>query len=112
MNTINYFISVGEPWDFTSPDGQNIIKGSILIKLSPTCIVFKANYTVELQGVEGDILVLFPRHYGSDFDDFNKGKNFVTVNGCLLLTNLENNPNEQTLKEKSKFVIIGSLRES
>ena len=29
MKEEKYFISVGEPWDFESPDGQNIIRGNI-----------------------------------------------------------------------------------
>ena len=30
MQAKKHFISVGEPWNFESPDGQNIINGTIL----------------------------------------------------------------------------------
>lgn len=110
MSVKNYFISVGEPWDFESPDGKNVIKGTILKELSPTCIVFKTNHILNFEGFEGDILVLSPRHYESDFKDLNKGKESVTINGGLLLQEYKDNLSEQDLRSNLKFVIIGSLQ--
>lgn len=35
------FIKVSDPWNFESPDGENIIKGSILSQRSDQCIVLE-----------------------------------------------------------------------
>ncbi len=43
MQPEKYFLSVGEPWNFESQDGQNIITGKILIVKSNECLVFKSN---------------------------------------------------------------------
>lgn len=41
MTKERYFISVGEPWDFISPDGQNIVRGNIISVKSNQLLVFK-----------------------------------------------------------------------
>ncbi|MFT3751289.1 MAG: hypothetical protein QM768_23460 [Agriterribacter sp.] len=105
-----YFISVGEPWDFDSPDGQNIINGIIIKILSATCLIFKANYILDFNGISSNLFVLYPRHAESDFDDLKNGIDYVTVNGNILPMEYNENMNEDSLKENSKFVIIGSIR--
>ena len=110
MEYKKYSISVGEPWDFNGPDGQNIIKGVVLKILSATCLIFKANNILNLKGVSGIFFVLYPRHAESNFDDLKNGADFVTVNGNILLEEYNETMNEDYLKEKSKFVIIGSIR--
>lgn len=105
-----YFISVGEPWDFESPDGQNIINGIIIKILSVTCLVFKANYVLAINGISSNLFVLYPRHAESDFDDLKNGVDYVTINGSILPREYNENMDEDFLKENSKFVIIGSIR--
>jgi len=102
-------ISIGEPWDFKSPDGENVMYGSILKVISSYCIVFKANYNLKFDQHAGDIFVLSPRHSCSNFDDLNNGTGFVNINGGLLLGVYDNKISENDLKLNSKFVIIGSL---
>lgn len=110
MKQKKYFISVGEPWDFDSPDGQNIINGIIIKILSATCLIFKANYVLDFKGVTGNFFVLYPRHSENDFDDLKNGKDYVTVNGNILTKEYNESMDENCLKEHSKFVIIGSIR--
>lgn len=105
-----YFISVGEPWDFESPDGQNIIKGFILKIISTTCLIFKASYLLNIEGVKGDILVLTPRDLGGNFNELKNDVNYLTVNGGVLLMEYNLSINEEIAKDNSKFIIIGSIR--
>ncbi|MDL5247341.1 hypothetical protein FH581_017405 (plasmid) [Leptospira weilii] len=110
MKEKEYYISVGEPWDFASPDGQNRINGKVLKKISSTCLVFKTNYFLEYEGSKSNILILSPRHYDSDFDDLNKEADLVTINGGLLLNKYSDNLTENELKHTAKFFVIGSIR--
>lgn len=104
---MNYFISVGEPWEFESHDGQNIIKGSILSVKSNQCLVFKSNHCLKFGEFEGDILILTPRHNGNDFS--NLKSELVVVNGSLLLNEYNTKLSDKELKENAKFEIIGSI---
>lgn len=108
MKQEKYFISVGEPWDFESPDGQNIVRGNILSIKSNQCLVFKANHYLKFDSNESDILILSPRHQGNDFSDLpNK---LVVVNGSLLFKDYDEALGEKELQENARFVIIGSIR--
>lgn len=103
-----YFISVGEPWDFESPDGQNIIKGNILSIKSNQCVVFKAYHYLKFGNIDGDILVLTPRHQGNNFSDLTN--ELIVVNGSILLKKYDDALSEKELNENAKFVMIGSIR--
>jgi hypothetical protein len=104
-----YIISVGEPWDFKTSDGQNIIKGAILKILSKACLVFKSNSIINIHGLKGDILILTSRSVVSNFYDLKNTIDLVTINGGLLLNEYNENTSEQILKENSKFIIIGTI---
>ncbi len=108
MENEKYFISVGEPWDFESQDGQNIIRGNILSVKSDLCLVFKSNYILRFGEVEGDILILAPRHKGNDFSDLQNS--LIVVNGSLLQKEYNTELSEKELQENAKFEIIGSIR--
>jgi hypothetical protein len=108
MKNEKYFISVGEPWDFESQDGQNIIRGNILSVKSNQCLVFKSNYYLKFGEIKGDILILTPRHKGNDFSDLQN--ELVVVNGSLLLKEYNKELSEKELQENAKFEIIGSIR--
>lgn len=110
MQEKKYFISVGEPWDFDSPDGQNIINGRIIKVLSSTCLIFKANYILDFKGVIGDVFIVYPRYSENDFNDLKNGNNYVVINGNILSDEYNENMDEGYLKQNSKFVIIGSIR--
>jgi len=108
MKFKEYFISVGEPWDFESQDGQNIIKGNILSVKSKLCIVFKSNYCLTFGEFKGDILILNPRHKDNDFSDLTD--ELVIVNGSLLIIEYNDELKEKELHDNAKFVIVGSIR--
>lgn len=108
MEQEEYYISVGEPWDFESQDGQNVIKGRIISFRSNDCIVFKSNYCLNFDDVRGDVLILTPRHREHDFSDLING--MVVINGGVLLEEYNENLDEEKLKESMKFKIIGSIR--
>jgi hypothetical protein len=108
MKKEKYFISVGEPWDFESPDGKNIIKGSIINSLSSNCLVFKADHDLKFGELSGTILILTPRHQDNNFSDLRD--KLIVVNGSLLLKEYNQELSEQELKDNSKFEIVGSIR--
>ncbi|EKT87845.1 hypothetical protein [Leptospira santarosai] len=109
MENKSYYISVGEPWDFVGPDGKNIIKGEILKVFDINCVLFKANHKLRIKDVEGDLLILSSRYKKDDHFNGNDNKLDWTINVGLILTNNYEEMNKDDLKEKSKFVIIGSL---
>lgn len=100
-----YTIKITEPWDFESPDGKNIIQGTIFL-VNSYLIVYKANYLLNFDGLSGDILILSPR-FGGDFE--NIATTEVEVNGGLILDNHRKNYDESKLKKNSMFVLIGTL---
>jgi len=108
MKPETYFISVGEPWDFESFDGQNVIKGNILKIKSNQCLIFKSNHFLKFGENSGDIIILTPRHQGNDFSDL--ANELVLVNGSLLLKAYNEELSEEELKQNMKFEIIGSIR--
>ena len=104
-NEINkYSITISEPWDFKSSDGKNKINGIISI-VNKKILIFKTHEILNFDGVSGNIIILSPRFKDVNFDNLELQK--ISVNGGLLLDN--NIENENELKEKCKFVIIGTL---
>lgn len=108
MKQEGYYILVSEPWDYESPDGPNLITGTILDKKSNKCLIFKSNCYLQFDEVNGDVLVLTPRHSGYDFSTLSD--EIIAFNGSVLLKNYDVKMNENELMKNSKFVIIGSLR--
>jgi len=109
MKSKKYNISVGEPWDFESPNGKNIIEGQIIRTISPTCLIFKANHIITFKGYSGDIFVLTPRYSKEDFKEFQTAP-YITINGGLLNSNYDEEMSEDEFREKSNFFVIGSIR--
>jgi hypothetical protein len=107
MEKEKYVISVGEPWNFESIDGQNIIKGIVLEILNDKCLIFKANNCLEFNQAVGNVLILSPRCKDENFN--NLSNKSVTINGGLLLIDYNKDLIENELKNNSKFVIIGSI---
>jgi hypothetical protein len=108
MELNNYFISVGEPWDFKSQYGPYIIKGKIAKVISEKCLLFETNFHLDFENIKSNILVLTQRHEGIDFK--NLVQNFITINGGLILPNFNIEASEKEIKENSKFIITGSLK--
>ena len=107
MKEEKFVISVGEPWNFESIDGQNIIKGSVIEILNDKCLIFKANNCLEFNQAIGNVLILSPRSKDENFN--NLSNKSVTINGGLLLLDYNKDLLESELKNNSKFVIIGSI---
>lgn len=108
MKSEKYFISVGEPWDYESQDGQNLIRGNILSVKSNRCLVFKSNYNLIIGKYQGNVLVLTPRYKDEEISELQN--ELVVVNGSLLLKEYSAELSERELQEYSRFVIIGSIR--
>ena len=108
MEEEKYFLSVGDPWDFESPDGQNIIRGNILNIKSDKCIVFKSNHYLQFDDVKGNILILFPRYQGDNFLNFEN--EIIAFNGNVMLIDYNEQLCEKELLKNTKFVIIGTIR--
>jgi len=105
----SFFLSIGEPWNFEGPDGQNIIKGSIVKVISPRCLIFKANHIIKFDKGSGSFLALFTRHTGTSFNDLRVDPIGISFNGVLVEGDYHDGIDEKEL-EKGKFVIIGSIR--
>ncbi len=103
-----YKITIAEPWDFESPDGQNVIKGKIVKTIDAKSVVFETIYMLEFKGEKGNIFILSTRQMGCNFYHFKKD-GYLSVNiGLFLGTNI----NDKTLEElesESLFVMIGGL---
>lgn len=97
MNKPKYFISVGEPWNFESPDGQNIINGRIVKILSATCLIFESNYELDFNKNKGSIFILFPRHLNNDFTDLKNLNTYIVINGCFLTKEYNDKLSEEDL---------------
>ena len=104
----DYDILVSEPWDFESPDGKNLIKGEIINIVSESCVIYRANHKLQFENIEGNILILSPRHREDNFENLIDEK--LTFNCVLLKSNIELTENENVLKTNSKFVLIASFK--
>jgi hypothetical protein len=102
MKEKKYFILVSVPWDFESPDGQNIIKGNILSIKNNHCIVFKSNHFLQFSGIKGNVLILTPRYSGDNFSNF--ADEIIVFNGGILLKEYNEQLKENELLENRKFV--------
>ena len=72
-------ISVGDPWDFESPDGENVINAKIVeigtVEGDP-CIIAEAQYEVDVPDVKarGRRFIISHRYEGDSILDIAKGK--------------------------------------
>lgn len=103
-----YKIIVSEPWDFKSPNGDNIITGTIAEVLSSTLVIFKSDYLLNFDGNTGHLLILKPRYEKQILSQENNYEG--TVGGGLLLIEDYDGKDEKYLEANSKYVIIGSLK--
>jgi len=102
-----YKIIVSEPWGYRDVQGKNIIIGEVLKAISTKCIVFISDDQLRFDSDQGNVLILSGRYE-------KKGRPITNldgliVNGGLLLGGYDDAYNEEVLKERCKFVIIGGL---
>ncbi len=72
-------IGVGEPWDFESPDGENVINAKIVeigTREGDPCLVAEAQYEVDVPDVKarGRRFLISDRLEGYNILDIAKGK--------------------------------------
>ena len=108
MQNTKCIISVGEPWNFTCIDGNNIILGNIINIKSDECCVVKTNLIRYSDVVISDILVLSPRTKGNDFKNIYSER--IYINGGAFVGEYSDSLSIEELKSRSIFAIIGSIR--
>lgn len=106
-NKREYKIIVSEPWNFESPDGKNIIIGTILSIINSHLLVFKANHLLNFDRMNGDILILSPRFKDTNFDSIVIQE--IEVNAGLFVNDYNGEMEASKLKDISNFVLIGTL---
>ncbi len=78
--------------------------------ISPTCLIFVANYVLNFSQYSGDTFILTPRYTNENFSEILGKGDYFPVNGQVLIDAYADDMVEAQLKGRSKFVIIGSIR--
>jgi hypothetical protein len=81
-------LMVGEPWDFESPDGENVINARIMEvgnRRGQFCIVAESQYEVEVPDLNarGRRFLMSTRYEGDRIGDIAKGRD-VTVGVAIV----------------------------
>ena len=101
-----YKIVISEPWDFVGPDGENLIKGTILKRLDENNRIFKSNHPITFREGEGDMFFIAPRVLNAKTSDLKS-----IVNGGLFLGKDISGLSAKEIENQSKFVFIGDIYE-
>jgi len=104
----SWTVSIGEPWDFSSPDGLNRMCGDIIKVIDSHCLVFETPYQLEFKGKRGCKFVMFTRNDSFEF----LGKKDVIVNVGLFGGSDVSGKSAEELEHESTFVMIGSIKAS
>ena len=99
-------VIVSETWNYEGPNGPNLIRGKIARKLSNKCLIFQASTQLHFGNLVGEFLILSPRYVKEVFGDDQPS---VSVNGRLLLSELDLELEEIAEEHNAKFVITGVL---
>ena len=108
MEKYNYYLSVGEPWDFVGPDGKNIIKGEVIKKKDDKMWVFRSDHFIDFDYIHGNVFILIPRYSGDDFSNW--VDDLVIINGKVLGVAYNGNLSAGEIIDNCKPGIIGSIR--
>lgn len=84
----NIVLLVGEPWDFISPDGENVINAQITevgTKKGEFCLIAESQYEVEVpeSNARGRRFLISTRYEGDRIADIAKGRD-VTVGVAIV----------------------------
>lgn len=106
---MRYRFSVGEPWNFSGPQGDNSISGAVLRKFDAENLLFECDEEVSLKGTSGRYWLLTTRYVGQSFDD---EPYTGSVNGALLADPPLESENIREIMERTVFAAIGVLAPS
>ncbi|MDR2915260.1 MAG: hypothetical protein LBV74_10590 [Tannerella sp.] len=110
-------ILIAEPWDFDSPDGENIIRGKIIKIISAESLIFKSDHKLSFKNYTGDLFVLHPRFKDCDFSKFSNDiikKGLAGINGGIIIEkdiDKLSGYDKNTLDNISIFAFIGNICE-
>lgn len=107
-----YFISIGEPWDFEGPDGQNKIIGIVIKEISENALIFKSDKIQTFKEGTGNIFLLLSRYNDEVLIKKNsKGNNeyIGTVGGSLINAKDYLNKERKALEKEGTYVFIGGI---
>lgn len=112
MKIMKIIITIGEPWNFEGPDGNNLIKGRILRNINDKYIIFMSDYEQKFNQIAGRIFILSTRYSNDSFSVFFKDsqKESISINGSLLTEKNICSLDEDEIAKKSMFIFIGSIR--
>ena len=101
-------VSVGEPWNFRSSDGDNVIFGRLMKILPDSAWLVESSSTVSVDARRGHMMLIRPRYVGESLGTVN-GDQGIAVNVALFDDDTEN-VHEQASGKQPQFVIVGSVR--
>jgi hypothetical protein len=108
LKEYEFYISIGEPWNFVGPDGQNRIDGKIIKILNEECLVFKSNNIITIENLKGNIFICRPRYFGENYTMLDK-KKLVPSNILLLMKEFDEKMKVEEIFQNAEYVIIGSI---
>jgi hypothetical protein len=109
-----YFISIGEPWNFEGPDGRGKICGVILKEINEKVIIFESHKNQTFKEGQGNLFILIARYKDDAIRKVNnKGEHVYsgTVGGRLLQLKNYRDKTREYLEEHSKYVFIGTIKD-
>jgi len=106
---MTYVIIVSEPWDYHSPEGDNLIKGNVLKRFNRSTLLFEAEGRFTHKETAGTHFLISTRF---NEDEFGKEPFDAVVNVELLQHAPSGKERLEELRKISEFVIIGRLKPS
>lgn len=110
-----FILSVGEPWDFEGPDGQNrvlvdvqgIVKGPKEENLTPRHLLLRVKNPFDMDGEKVKLLVASPRYKNDTIEELQSAGGTV---GCARVRpGFVLFPDGSFAKESVVYCIIGGL---
>ncbi|AKL98423.1 hypothetical protein [Endomicrobium proavitum] len=111
---MKFTISVDEPWDFTGPDGDNVMKGEVIYEISPKELIFRSFKKQKFDNHRGNLFLFISRHVGFDLVHntiLGKKRYDGTFGAGLLKDSVDyKNKTRKELEKESIYVFIGSFK--
>ena len=100
-------LSVDEPWDFRTPNGDNVVTTSLERIIDDKTWLIVASSPVSVAGLTGCLMIVHPRYTGHVLAD-SFGPDGAVV-GVALFAGATDVPVDEAMRGEPKYVIIGSL---